>query len=385
MKNRLHQYTFLLLLGIVAGCGGSSSDDASTPNAFELAVTLNGPGAGVVTSTPAGIDCGTDCSERYPDNTVVTLTATQATGSLFAGWDGACTGTSSCVLTMDAARSVAATFVPYNVDCSSSASYSPLDPPVQTPAPGGAVTTVIIMHGKTGAPSDPYLQTLYSDLSNAGYDVIAPYMPWSGTVWDGAMCEALNYIDSLAAQEAAQGNNVIVAGHSMGGAHALIYAVTTPPNSVNAVVALAPGHFPQVELPLLALIDPPTAALVTASIERAEASAAAGNGDQVDTFDTLVPDLANPLMQISTSASDYLSYHALDRYPHIHDVLPAIELPVLWLAGSSDDLTNFYNMPDLFNRISSPGSSYVTVNGNHLEMVANSASAIISWLQSQGL
>lgn len=377
MKNRVHHYSFLLfLLGAVAGCGGS--DSGSTSNAFELAVTLNGPGTGVVTSIPAGIDCGSDCFERYPVNTVVTLTATQATGSLFAGWGGACTGAESCALTMDAARSVTATFVPYNVDCSYFARYLPPAPPVQTPSSAGpADSSVIIMHGKAAAPTDAYLQILYSDLSNAGYDVIAPYMPWSGTAWDGAMCEAMNYVDSLAAEEAAQGNNVVVAGHSMGGAHALIYAVTTPPDSVKAVVALAPGHFPQIELPLLASIDPPTAALVTASIERAEAMVAAGKGDQVDTFDTLTP---AGIIQISASASDYLSYHGLDRYPDIEQALPATGLPVLWLAGAGDALTDFYDMPALFSRIPSPASRYQEVAGDHLGMVSSSSPAMLAWL-----
>jgi hypothetical protein len=41
---------------------------------------------------------------------VVTLTATADTGSAFAGWSGDCSGTGDCVLTVDAAKSVTATF-----------------------------------------------------------------------------------------------------------------------------------------------------------------------------------------------------------------------------------------------------------------------------------
>jgi hypothetical protein len=54
-----------------------------------LTVTKGGSGSGTVTSTPAGIDCGADCSEAYTENTVVTLTANPATNSTFAGWSGA--------------------------------------------------------------------------------------------------------------------------------------------------------------------------------------------------------------------------------------------------------------------------------------------------------
>ena len=53
-----------------------------------LAVTKSGSGSGVVTSDPAGIDCGADCSERYAEGTIVSLAATPAAGSQFLGWGG---------------------------------------------------------------------------------------------------------------------------------------------------------------------------------------------------------------------------------------------------------------------------------------------------------
>jgi uncharacterized repeat protein (TIGR03806 family) len=76
-----------------------------------LSVVRSGTGTGTVSSTPAGVNCGTDCSESYQLNTVVTLTATPAASNTFAGWSGACTGTAAtCSVTMSAARSVTATF-----------------------------------------------------------------------------------------------------------------------------------------------------------------------------------------------------------------------------------------------------------------------------------
>ena len=80
------------------------------PNTFPLAVLKAGTGQGTVTSAPPGIDCGADCGESYTQGSVVTLTATPAAGSTFTGWSGACTGTGSCVVTMNAAQSVTATF-----------------------------------------------------------------------------------------------------------------------------------------------------------------------------------------------------------------------------------------------------------------------------------
>ena len=70
-----------------------------------------GDGSGSVTSSPAGINCGSDCTETYDAVTGVTLTATPEGGSTFAGWGGACTGSSTtCTLTMNASKSVTATF-----------------------------------------------------------------------------------------------------------------------------------------------------------------------------------------------------------------------------------------------------------------------------------
>jgi uncharacterized repeat protein (TIGR02543 family) len=76
-----------------------------------LTVTRAGTGSGTVTSSPAGISCGTTCSASYGGNAVVVLTATAASGSTFVGWSGACSGTTpTCSVTMNAARTVTATF-----------------------------------------------------------------------------------------------------------------------------------------------------------------------------------------------------------------------------------------------------------------------------------
>ena len=88
----------------------ATANFAPAPNTFPLAVLKAGTGQGTVTSAPPGIDCGADCGESYTQGSVVTLTATPATGSTFTGWSGACTGTGSCVVTMNAAQSVTATF-----------------------------------------------------------------------------------------------------------------------------------------------------------------------------------------------------------------------------------------------------------------------------------
>jgi len=78
---------------------------------FTLTVTKAGSGSVTVTSSPAGINCGSDCTKIYAINTAVTLTATPGPGASFKEWGGACSGTSTtCTVTMNTSKSVTATF-----------------------------------------------------------------------------------------------------------------------------------------------------------------------------------------------------------------------------------------------------------------------------------
>jgi phospholipase C len=87
---------------------------------YTMTVTLAGAGTGTVTSTPTGINCPTTCSASFAQNAKVTLNETPATGDVFSGWSGACTGVATCSLTVTAADSVTATFGPANA-------YAPLN------------------------------------------------------------------------------------------------------------------------------------------------------------------------------------------------------------------------------------------------------------------
>ncbi len=77
----------------------------------ELEANKTGTGDGTVTSSPAGIDCGLDCSETYPPGTTVDLTPSQDASSSFGGWSG-CDSISGvvCSVTMNTSRTVTADF-----------------------------------------------------------------------------------------------------------------------------------------------------------------------------------------------------------------------------------------------------------------------------------
>jgi len=97
----------LFTLACGGGGGGGTTRTPDSNNTLNVEVT----GSGAVTSAPAGINCGNDCTQDYSSTTQVTLTASPDTGSIFNGWEGACSGTGSCVVAMNSNRSVRANFI----------------------------------------------------------------------------------------------------------------------------------------------------------------------------------------------------------------------------------------------------------------------------------
>jgi Phosphoesterase family/Divergent InlB B-repeat domain len=107
-----------LIVVFLTGCGGivagSSPSSPSQPQpqpqsqSFTLTVTVSGSGS--ITSSPAGINCGSSCRSSFGPNTLVKLTATPSASSIFKGWSGSCAGTGSCAIDIKQNSSVTATF-----------------------------------------------------------------------------------------------------------------------------------------------------------------------------------------------------------------------------------------------------------------------------------
>ena len=102
----------------------STRDGATTEAPFTLfrlltaetpvTVVKAGAGSGTVTSSPPGILCGAVCTSTF-GATIPTLTATAAPGSVFTGWQGACSGQADCIVNEGGARNASATFAPDSV------------------------------------------------------------------------------------------------------------------------------------------------------------------------------------------------------------------------------------------------------------------------------
>lgn len=116
-----NRYSYLVAAFTATGMSDRTAQQGEPvspePGDVQLEVTLSGAGEGTVTSDPAGISCGADCSAEFAGGTTVTLSATAEDGAEFVGWTGDCSGsTATCEVVMDADKTVGATFSPVEPD-----------------------------------------------------------------------------------------------------------------------------------------------------------------------------------------------------------------------------------------------------------------------------
>ena len=136
---------------------------------YTLTVQKAGSGSGTVTSSPSGIDCGSDCTKTYDAGTIVTLTAVAASGSIFQGWsDGGCPGTGTCAVTMDASKTVTATLAPAPPEPTPPApapapALAPAPAPAPVPAPPASAPAPA--PAPSPAPGEVTFDSIYFDLN----------------------------------------------------------------------------------------------------------------------------------------------------------------------------------------------------------------------------
>src|SRR5580704_11982969 len=144
-----------------------------------LTVALSGNGTGSVASNPSGISCGKTCTASFDLGTAVTLTASAATNSTFAGWTGACSGANpSCTVTLSASQQVTAIF---NLIQSA---------PVLTVVPAGTGTGTV-----SSTPSGINCGSSCSATFNSGTQVTLTATASSNSSfagWTGGPCNAIS-------------------------------------------------------------------------------------------------------------------------------------------------------------------------------------------------
>jgi hypothetical protein len=156
---------------------------------YRLTVSGTGTGNGVVTSIPAGINCtittgsaaATGCSALFNEGVTVTLTAKPkpATAHSFVGWGTPCSGTGTCKLLMNRAKTVSARFLkgPFTIRISSLAP-SGGNGRVKSQAGLTPVIDCVIMNGSPAA-------TGCSATYPANFSLTLMATPAAGFVFDG--------------------------------------------------------------------------------------------------------------------------------------------------------------------------------------------------------
>ena len=161
-----------------AGAASSNALPFTINQSYTLAVVKAGTRAGTVTSTPAGISCGTTCSASFVSGNSVVLTASPAAGSSFSNWSGCDSAVSNqCTVVLTAGRTVTATFAAATTDT--------MPPSVVITAPtAGATVSGMITVSATASDNIAVVGVQFKlDGTNLGSEVTtAPYaMSWNTT------------------------------------------------------------------------------------------------------------------------------------------------------------------------------------------------------------
>jgi len=231
-----------------------------------------------------------------------------------------------------------------------------------------AVAGVVLMHGKQDRASG-LLAPLGRTLGGQGLRIDAPTMPWAGSRdYDVDYPTALAEIDKAANKlRAAGATRLAVGGQSFGANAALAYAGSG--REVDAVLAIAPGHLPDLWR------DHPR---ISVSLQRAREMIAAGRGDASASFDDINQGQSRT---IRTTARIYLSYFdpdGLGSMPRSAAAIPR-PLPVLWIIGSNDRLASRGADYAFAKAPAHPKSVYIEVSGDHLDTPDIGRDEILKW------
>jgi pimeloyl-ACP methyl ester carboxylesterase len=250
-----------------------------------------------------------------------------------------------------------------------------LPPPAWCPAaraqsPGLQGVGVVYLHGKGSWPG-AFDGGIVNSLQDEGAMVATPEMPWSLKRKYGATYEqAMGEIDSVVASLKAKGaTRIIVIGHSLGANAAIGYAARHP--DLAAVVAIAPGHLPEVDDLRSHTRD---------AITQARELIAAGQGEVPRQF----PDLAQGI-PLTTTATPivYLSMFDPDGPAVIPKNAAAMgPVPLLWVVGTLDPIAR--RGPDYAFKLAAknPKSRYAEVFAGHLTTALAARKQVIDWINS---
>lgn len=232
---------------------------------------------------------------------------------------------------------------------------------------------IVLIHGKWSNPSAG-IAVLSQALTNKGFRVSTPIMPWSDQRnYDADYSTALAEIETSAQVLRQQGaKKILVGGHSFGANAAIAYAASG--REVDGILAIAPGHVPD----LMSFRN-----ALDGSVAKARQMISEGKGNEVDSFDDLNQ---GQIKSIRTRANIYLSYfdpEGLGAMP-LNAAKLKRPIPFLWVVGNTDTILK-QGEAYVFNRIPPhTNNKYLVIEGTHKNTPTRAAAQIVEWVVSLG-
>ena len=185
----------------------------NTVGAALVNLTVNKVGSGSVTSDVGGINCGGTCVASLAGGTVITLTATPASGSTFTGWsDPTCPGVGTCTITISAATTITANFS------------------------GGAVSLVNVLSRKTHGVAGSQNLAIEAGIAISGAVTVEPRTIGAGHSIVFQFSGPVTSVGSASAKDAA---SVDVGSTAVGFAgNEVIVTLTNVPNNRRATISV---------------------------------------------------------------------------------------------------------------------------------------------------
>ena len=229
---------------------------------------------------------------------------------------------------------------------------------------------IVLLHGKGGLPQQ--LTPMAGTLSAHGFLTEQPEMCWSrNRIYDRRYLDCLREIDATVERLKSRGaTGIIVLGMSLGGNAALGYGATR--HGLKGVVTIVAGHAPEF------ISRRPE---VAASLSRAHALIASGQGNVPTGFTDVNTRTTTYNFEVTTTPNIYVSFFAQDSPAVMPSNAARLTVPLLYIAATNDPTQRGRGY--IFDRApANPLNRYVTVNSDHIGTPAVSQEIVLDWLKA---
>lgn len=229
---------------------------------------------------------------------------------------------------------------------------------------------IVFLHGKKGNPSVDHNSKFINQAREAGYNVVAPVMPWAKKRgYEGTRNQGQEVIDE--AIKLTQKDKVVVVGHSMGAMAVIQYGARGVPKQVIGLVAIAAGHDPH--------NAPGMVKMSEADASKACSEMNAGRGKEKRSY----PEVNNKKRYtINASAEYYCTFYSMNEYPSSLDNAKNINTPLFVLSGEQDRLTKVYDHDVIYSFLpANPKNVHQVLPGKHKNVLFKHVDAVTQWIE----